>query len=203
MGEEYVLDVPQVRAFIGEVRAALADAEPAAALEQLRPAFATLLADRNWLPDAFQQPQAEGGMGGGIATWLIYASATNDLSLFSLVVPPATATPVHDHLAWGMVGLYAGEQDEEVFAHQHGDADSGHVALELSSTAHLRQGDFYVLLPPKDDIHRVRTTSSTPSVSLHLLGNNTGCVARHAYEPEHGTARSFRSGWSNADCDAD
>ena len=25
-------------------------------------------------------------------------------------------TPVHDHLAWGIVGLYEGTQDEDVFA---------------------------------------------------------------------------------------
>ena len=45
-------------------------------------------------------------------------------------------------------------------------------------------GDFYALLPPRDDIHRVRTTSEDTSVSIHLLTNDTGCVWRHAYDPE-------------------
>lgn len=35
------------------------------------------------------------------------------MCLFSLVVPPGSMTPVHDHLAWGLVGLYKGNQDEE------------------------------------------------------------------------------------------
>jgi 3-mercaptopropionate dioxygenase len=37
-------------------------------------------------------------------------------------------------------------------------------------------------------------------VSVHLLGNDTGCVWRHAYEPAEGTPRPFRSGWSNVPC---
>lgn len=203
MADEYMLDVPAVRRFVGAVRAALEVIPPAEALETLRPAFAALLADQTWLPTEFQQGVEGSGMGGGIGTWLIYRSASGDLSLFSLVVPPGAATPVHDHLAWGMVGLYAGEQDEEVYAHRHGDPEGGHADLVLTASNRIEPGDFYVLLPPKDDIHRVRTTSAVPSVSIHLLGNDTGCVWRHAYTPEDGTVRAFRSGWSNAPCEGD
>jgi predicted metal-dependent enzyme (double-stranded beta helix superfamily) len=53
-------------------------------------------------------------MGGGIGQWLVFRSAARDLCLFALVVPPGAATPVHDHLAWGLVGLYRGEQEETV-----------------------------------------------------------------------------------------
>jgi phosphomethylpyrimidine synthase len=35
----------------------------------------------------------------------------------------------------------------------------------------------------------VRTTSEETSVSIHLLTNDTGCVWRHAFDPE--TARSY------------
>ena len=65
--DEYILDTPPVRAFVEQVRAALAAAPPREALEALRPAFAALLADQQWLPDAYQLPAAESGMGGGIA----------------------------------------------------------------------------------------------------------------------------------------
>jgi predicted metal-dependent enzyme (double-stranded beta helix superfamily) len=65
----------------------------------------------------------------------------------------------------------------------------------------LRPGDFYVLIPPTDDIHRVRTTSPEQSVSIHLLTNDTGCVWRHAYDAETGEARPFRSGYVNVACD--
>jgi predicted metal-dependent enzyme (double-stranded beta helix superfamily) len=58
------------------------------------------------------------------------------------------------------------------------------------------------LLPPRDDIHRVRTTSAETSVSIHLLTNDTGCVWRHAFD-ESGEERPFRSGYVNAPCDDD
>src|SRR5262245_39692586 len=197
--DEYVLDTPAMRAFVEQVRAEFAAAPPREAPEALRPAFAALLADQQWLPDAYQLPAAESGMGSGIATWLIYRAGDGGLSLFSLVVPPGATTPVHDHLAWGLVGLYAGEQDERVY--QRGaSADVGHARLELVEQNHLRPGDFYLLMPPDGDIHSVATVSPGPSVSIHLLGNDTGCVWRHAYTPEDGGVRAFRSGWSNVTC---
>ena len=62
--------------------------------------------------DEYGQPaEASKGMGGGIGQWLLFRAKDADLCLFSLVVPGWRSTPVHDHLAWGLVGLYAGEQD--------------------------------------------------------------------------------------------
>jgi len=198
MPEEFVLDTPPVRDFIAAVRATVGTAPSPAALDRLRPAFARLLADPGWLPTPFREPVPAGGMGGGIASWLLYRADDGGLSLFSLVVPPGVATPVHDHLAWGLVGLYQGEQDEEVFRHpEHGREGE---PLAITQRNHLRPGDFYVLTPPEGDIHRVRTTSDVPSVSIHLLGNDTGCTWRHTFTPESGDVRPFRSGWSNVPC---
>jgi predicted metal-dependent enzyme (double-stranded beta helix superfamily) len=195
--DEFLLDTPVVRAFIDRVQAVLAEALPEEVLERLRPPFAALLADPDWLPAEFRLPAPEGGMGGGIASWLLFRAADRGLSLFSLVVPPGAATPVHDHRAWGLVGLYAGTQDEDVFRHP---APGAPGPLALAARNHLRPGDFYVLRPPEGDIHRVRTTSPRPSISIHLLGNDTGCVWRHTYTPDDGRAQPFRSGWTNAPC---
>ena len=195
MGSEYILDTDVVRAFVADVRAAIAAApSPEAACEVIRPRFAELLADPDWLPAEYQADAPESGMGGGIGQWLLYHAEDGSLSLFSLVVPSGSQTPIHDHLAWGLVGLYRGSQDEEIYA-EHDDG------LELSERRSLKQGDFYTLLPPRDDIHRVRTTSAETSVSIHLLTNDTGCVWRHAYDAESGEARPFRSGYVNAPCD--
>ena len=98
---------------------------------------------------------------------------------------------MHDHLAWGLVGLYKGTQDEEIFSSD----------LEPTERRALQPGDFYALLPPRDDIHRVRTTSPETSVSIHLLTNDTGCVWRHAYDLDTHEAKPFRSGYVNVACD--
>ena len=195
MNDELVLDTVVVRAFVADVERAIAGASsPANACDAIRPRFAELLADPDWLPTRYQASAPESGMGGGIGQWLLYRARDGSLSLFSLVVPPGAETPIHDHLAWGLVGLYRGMQDEEIYALRAG-------ALDLVERRALAPGDFYVLIPPRDDIHRVRTTSADTSVSIHLLTNDTGCVWRHAYDPGSGEARPFRSGYVNVACD--
>ena len=197
--DEYVLDTPTVRSFIADVRAAMASAaSPAEACDAIRPRFAALLADPDWLASEYRRDAPQSGMGGGIGQWLLFRAADRSLTLFSLVVPAGAQTPVHDHLAWGLVGLYRGTQDEEIYA----PASNG-GGLELRERRALAPGDFYALLPPRDDIHRVRTTSPETSVSIHLLTNDTGCVWRHAYEPDTGDVRPFRSGWVNVACEED
>jgi 3-mercaptopropionate dioxygenase len=191
---EFMLDTPVVRSFVADVRAAIAAASsPEAACDTIRAGFAELLGDPDWLPPDFQAAAPESGMGGGIGQWLLCSAEDGSLSLFSLVVPSGAQTPVHDHLAWGLVGLYRGAQDEEIYARV---ADR----LELVERRALAAGSFYALIPPRADIHRIRTTSAEPSVSIHLLTNDTGCVWRHAYDPETGEATPFRSGYVNVDC---
>jgi len=75
--------------------------------------------------------------------------------------------------------------------------------LESLRRRPLAPGDFYRLLPPRDDVHRVRTTSDHTSVSIHLLANDTGCVWRHTYDERTGETSPFRSGYVNAECVAE
>ena len=197
MSDEYLLDTPVVRAFVAGVREDIGRAASAAeACDAIRPRFAELLDDPGWLPRRFQKPSPDSGMGGGIGQWLLFRAGDRSLTLFALVVPPGSETPVHDHLAWGLVGLYRGTQDEEIYAERDGRAEP----VERRT---LATGDFYVLLPPREDIHRVRTTSPEPSVSIHLLTNDTGCVWRHAYDERSGAPSPFRSGYVNVPCDED
>jgi predicted metal-dependent enzyme (double-stranded beta helix superfamily) len=193
--DEYLLDTPKVRGFVAAVQESIAAAaSPEAACEAIRPRFAELLADPSWLPARYRESAPESGMGGGIGQWLLFRAADRSLSLFSLVVPAGSETPVHDHLAWGLVGLYLGTQDEEIYAERDG-------RLELVESRSLEPGDFYVLIPPRDDIHRVRTTSPESSISIHLLTNDTGCVWRHTFDPQSGDRQPFRSGYVNVDCE--
>jgi predicted metal-dependent enzyme (double-stranded beta helix superfamily) len=193
--DAYVLDTGVVRAFVAGVRARIAEAPgPVEACAAIEPLFVELLRDPAWLPGSYQEPAPESGMGGGIGQWLLFRAADRSLSLFSLVVPPGAMTPVHDHLTWGLVGLYRGAQDEEFY-------EPTGAELVCTRRRPLEPGDFYALLPPRNDIHRVRTTSAVTSVSIHLLANDTGCVLRHTYDEDTGQARPFRSGYVNAVCE--
>lgn len=200
----FLVDTTEIRALIGETERMMAtSADPATRVEALKPAFASLLAADGWLPDPLAQPDDKSRMGDGIGQYALYRAEDGSLCLFSLVVPPGASTPVHDHLAWGLVGVYRGEQDETVYRRLDDGSDPAQAQLEIARRQELRPGDLYALLPPADDIHYVKTISESASISIHLLANDTACVWRHKYDPASGAVTPFRSGYANAPCPAE
>jgi predicted metal-dependent enzyme (double-stranded beta helix superfamily) len=197
----FLVDTPAIRALVADTQRLMREvADDRVRVEQLRPAFAALLAADGWLPDACSQPDLKSGMGGGIGQYALYRAEDGSLCLFSLVIPPKSRTPVHDHLAWGLVGIYRGQQDETIYRRLDSGGEVGKATLEVQQQQRLSAGEFYTLLPPQDDIHYVETVSDIPSISIHLLANDTACVWRHRFEPEQGRVTAFRSGYSNAPC---
>ena len=139
-------------------------------------------------------------MGGGIGQYALYRAEDGSLCLFSLVIPAGAQTPIHDHLAWGLIGVYRGVQDETVYRRLDDGRDESKATLEIARQQTVKHGEFYTLLPPLDDIHYVKTVSDTPSISIHLLANDTACVTRHRFDAASGIVTPFRSGYSNANC---
>ena len=200
----YIVDTAEVRSLIAETeRLSREISDTRVRLERLRPAFASLLAADGWLPEEYAGPDEKSGMGGGIGQYALYRAEDGSLCLFSLVIPPGKRTPVHDHLAWGLVGLYRGRQYETVYRRLDNGRDEGRASLTIERQQNIERGEFYTLLPPDGDIHYVETVSETPSISIHLLANDTACVWRHQFDPEAGTVSPFRSGYSNARCPED
>jgi 3-mercaptopropionate dioxygenase len=197
----FLVDTPEIRALVGETaRLTKTIRDDAQRVAALRPAFAKLLASDGWLPDSCARPDETSKMGGGIGQYALYRAEDGSLCLFSLVVPVGASTPVHDHLAWGLVGIYRGRQDETVYRRVDDGSNPSRAELEVAKRHELGPGEFYTLLPPADDIHYVRTISDTPSISIHLLANDTACIWRHRFEPQTGLVTPFRSGYANAPC---
>jgi predicted metal-dependent enzyme (double-stranded beta helix superfamily) len=197
----FIVDTPEVRTLIEQTqRLAQEITDDAKRVEALRPAFAELLSAEGWLPDEYATPDHHSGMGGGIGQYALYRAEDGSLCLFSLVVPAGASTPVHDHLAWGLVGVYRGRQAETIYRRTDDGADEHHAELEVAKKIEVDAGDFYALLPPRDDIHYVTTISEGASVSIHLLANDTACVWRHRFDPEQHTVAPFRSRYSNTPC---
>jgi predicted metal-dependent enzyme (double-stranded beta helix superfamily) len=197
----FLVDVPEIRDLIDETRRLTHDiTDTPARVEALRPAFAKLLAADGWLPKEYGEPDLKSGMGGGIGQYALYRAEDGSLCLFSLVIPAGSQTPIHDHLAWGLIGVYRGVQDETVYRRLDDGQDERSATLEVARQQTVKPGDFYTLLPPLDDIHYVKTVSDTPSISIHLLANDTACVTRHRFDIRSGLVTPFRSGYSNAKC---
>jgi predicted metal-dependent enzyme (double-stranded beta helix superfamily) len=200
----FIVDTPEVRALIDETRRQMdRDIDNVDRVDALKPAFAKLLAADNWLPESYAVPDEKSRMGDGIGQYALYRAEDGSLCLFSLVVPADASTPVHDHLAWGLVGVYRGEQDETVYRRLDDESDPTRADLEVSKRQTLKPGDLYPLIPPTDDIHYVKTVSPAASISIHLLANDTACVWRHKFDPGSGVVTPFRSGYANAPCPSD
>ncbi|MBD2452283.1 cysteine dioxygenase family protein [Nostoc sp. FACHB-152] len=198
--DQWFVDSPDLREFVATAKEIISSTthNRAETLNALEPHFAALLKKENWLPKPFDQPNPDSGLGGGIGQWLLYRSQDRSLIIFSLVIPPHAITPVHDHLSWGLVGLYQGKQEETVYRRIDSGELEGSAHLETIGTYQVKTGDIYHLLPPDNDIHSVKaTTVFAPSISIHVMGNDTGSIWRHHYHPEEQSVRSFRSGYSN------
>jgi predicted metal-dependent enzyme (double-stranded beta helix superfamily) len=197
----FLVDTPEIRALIDETRRLTATIDDLGArVDALKPAFAALLSAEGWLPDAYARPDDCSRMGGGVGQYALYRAEDGTLCLFSLVVPAGAETPVHDHLAWGLVGIYRGRQDETVYRRLDDGRDPQRAELAVCKRQTLGPGEFYALLPPADDIHFVKTVSETASISLHLLANDTACVWWHRFDVASGAVTPFRSGYANAPC---
>ena len=197
----FIVDVPEIRSLIFETRRLTEEIDDTKQrVEALRPAFAKLLASDAWLPKEYGEPDLKSGMGGGIGQYALYRAENASLCLFSLVIPAGAQTPIHDHLAWGLIGVYRGIQDETVYRRTDDGRDESHAKLEIARRQTVKPGEFYTLLPPLDDIHFVKTVSRGHSVSIHLLANDTACVMRHRFDAISGIVTPFRSGYSNAAC---
>jgi predicted enzyme related to lactoylglutathione lyase len=118
----------------------------------------------------------------------------------AMVVPPGIATPVHDHRAWGLVGVYQGRQREKVYRRLDDGSRPDFADLQQVAENILAPGDITTLVPPEGDIHMIETVSDEPSISIHVLGNDIGCEHRHRYDVEHKAVHRFKSGYINTSC---
>jgi 3-mercaptopropionate dioxygenase len=110
----------------------------------------------------------------GYSSHTLHVEPDGSFSIVGLVWRPGQVTPIHDHLTWCVFGVIKGVEHEELF-----DADLG---LLGRSDNHV--GDVSGFAPP-GDIHRVRNTANTTSISIHIYGTDvrrTGSSVRRYYD---------------------
>lgn len=100
---------------------------------------------------------------------LVHVGQGGRYSLISLVWRPGQSTPIHDHRCWCVVGVLEGEEHEERFQLR-----TSHDGEWLRPTGHASYGPGAVctLVPPDEDIHRVRNASGQTTISLHVYGTD-------------------------------
>jgi len=103
--------------------------------------------------------------------------AEKRFSVVALVWRPGQQTTVHDHLAWCVVTVLCGTEQETVYR-DHGDHLTP-VARSVNPT-----GSVTAVTPP-GDIHRVRNETDSTAISLHVYGTDlgrTGSSIRRTYD---------------------
>jgi predicted metal-dependent enzyme (double-stranded beta helix superfamily) len=111
---------------------------------------------------------------------VIHAEPDGSFSIVALVWLPGQHTPIHDHVAWCVTGVYQGQETEQRYT-LHGDGDS-YLALAHLLVNPARSVGW--LLPP-GDIHQVRNSGQNRAISLHVYGANIASLrtsVRRVYE---------------------
>jgi predicted metal-dependent enzyme (double-stranded beta helix superfamily) len=145
-----------------------------------------LVARDDWLPDACAQPDPE-----RYQQFLLHADSTERFSVVSFIWGPGQATPVHDHMVWGLIGMLRGAEYSQGYR-----AHDGRL-LPDGAPVRLDAGDVEAVSPAVGDVHRVHNAhADRVSISIHVYGANIGAVRRHTYPPEGGR-KPFVSGYAN------
>ncbi|WP_144631098.1 cysteine dioxygenase [Bordetella genomosp. 13] len=166
----------------------LADRHGAAGMAgpELQGELAKLIAHDDWLPDACTTPHSE-----YYQQFLLHCDPLERFSLVSFVWGPGQATPVHDHMVWGYVGMLRGSEYSQRYRVRDG------ACVPEGEPAALQPGQIEVLSPAEGDVHKVwNAHADRTSISVHLYGGNIGAIARHVFDPATGKAKPFVSGYS-------
>ncbi len=159
----------------------------------VRPKAKALLQDLiktdDWLPDFCAVPHPQ-----YYQQYLLHADPLERFSVVSFVWGPGQATPIHDHMVWGLIGMLRGSEKGQRYVRN--------AAGQLEAVGHeetLLPGDVDEVSPSIGDIHIVKNAfDNQPSISIHVYGGNIGAVKRHVYDPVTGSIKNFVSGYSSS-----
>lgn len=168
-------------------------ADGAAIVDEAQPYFERLLADTGWLEEKFKVP-AEGR----IANYMLAKAPDDAWTVVSTVWWPGYSTPVHDHLIWGMVGVWYGIEHELRYVRVDDRSRSDYAELRETGEAYNEPVSVSPLVLPDDDIHLIRNPGDEPSYSIHIYGGSLDGVLRHSYDLETGEIKEFRSKYNIA-----
>jgi predicted metal-dependent enzyme (double-stranded beta helix superfamily) len=98
---------------------------------------------------------------------LLHVSPSRRLSIVALVWLPGQRTPIHDHVAWCVVGVYEGRERETRYRAVNVD---GERCLEPVGSIDAQPGHVEVIVPSVEDIHSVAAVGPGPTISIHVYG---------------------------------
>lgn len=123
----------------------------------------------------------------------IYQDDTG-LILVRAMFGPEKMTPIHSHGSWGVIGVYQGRDQYQVWKRLDDGTGAGEAKVELVEERILEAGEAVVLPPPPQDIHAQRGYGGEPTYEYVLFGANTMVLPRLYFDPQQATAQEVLPG---------
>lgn len=172
---EFVADARRIM----EVDGGVADRD--AAVRRLEPLLRRALSGPGWTDPGYATV-----VDGGRPGYRYYQNDDGSLNIYGVLFRPDYPTPVHDHVTWGIIGVYSGEQRTTRYRRLDDGATPGRCAVELQADEVLTHGATYPLLPPHD-IHRIEIVGAEEGLSIHVLGADLKRQRRRIFDVSAGT----------------
>lgn len=101
---------------------------------------------------------------------VLHVEPDASFSIVALVWLPGQQTPIHDHVAWCVTGVYQGAESEQRYR-PHDDGEQPYLVPDGLITNHT--GEACGFAPP-GDIHLVRNCGTDTAISIHVYGADIG-----------------------------
>ncbi|OJF18413.1 MAG: hypothetical protein A6D91_06460 [Bacillaceae bacterium G1] len=153
-------------------------------VERARPLLKKLLSAPHLLPEEYRRSRPD-----KYRQYLLYKPEDEAFSVIGFVWGPGQTSPVHDHLTWGLVGMYEGAIAEKRFRRLDDRTDPARAVLQEIETVYARAGDISFVYPDQADIHQVYNPYEEVAISIHVYGTDIGKRERHVYDLQTGAIR--------------
>lgn len=101
-----------------------------------------------------------------------------ELTIAHVATAPGSVSPIHNHCMWGVIGMFAGQEDNHLYTR----AGAG---LDGAGTRVLRRGDVFEMDP--NLIHAVENPLDVPNGGLHIYGGDLmERPGRSLWDPDSG-----------------
>ncbi|MEK8128020.1 hypothetical protein WMW72_08915 [Paenibacillus filicis] len=156
-----------------------------AIIDRVKPLLQRLLQNKGLLPEAYRTPRPD-----KYAQVLLYKPNHEAFSVIAFIWGPGQTAPVHDHLVWGLVGLYEGAVVEKRYRREdRGEGAEPRYEIREVGEVTARQGDISFVYPPDYDIHGVSNPFGETAITVHIYGTDIGKQPRHIHDVATGSYR--------------
>ncbi len=166
----------EVPRFVEACQSALKSSDPSHAIKEL---MSQALVD----PSAMAAALGSGEPTSKHSADYIFLHQSPQLTVLKVAMPGRLLSPPHNHLAWVVVGMYSGQEDN-VFYRREG--------ASLVETERRRLVAPQVMLLAPDAIHGIANPLAQPSHALHVYGGSLANPARSLWSPFTLKEESFR-----------